>query len=357
MASMTASAGEQRGVRASQHGVEGRTSIDSIERLSRLAGEERLSRLRYVRRSEREVRAPTHLRNQVPAHRASAGRAPVSHQSAPAAGDSQGATRPRAWAFWREVLCAFTKRRATRLGRQSGVRTAVADREPVPGLQRRVLGQSFRLSIASVLICPRACPPSCGPRSSATHFSMPTIISERTAICRVAVSACEHILRDLATFADGDGLCISYIPDAQTTRSTTPTRWARACWPGPIRTRGTRPIATLAQKAMQYTAQSSTARCIWYYGEEGKSALGRQFPHGIRAGLLQALRAKHRRRPFRREDDERVRVLEEDILPCRTELQDTTTTRRCRSTFSAALRRLIRWFSSTTAIPRACHWR
>ena len=29
---------------------------------------------------------------------------------------------------------------------------------------------------------------------------------------RVAVSACEHILRDLETFADGGGLCISYIP-------------------------------------------------------------------------------------------------------------------------------------------------
>src|SRR5882672_10197770 len=29
---------------------------------------------------------------------------------------------------------------------------------------------------------------------------------------QMAVSACEHILRDLDTFADGEGLCISYIP-------------------------------------------------------------------------------------------------------------------------------------------------
>jgi polysaccharide biosynthesis protein VpsJ len=82
-----------------------------------------------------------------------------------------------------------------------------------------------------------------------------------------ASSCCEHILHDLATYPDGEGLCISYIPtenkqvhNANTlgasllARTFSITRNAAYC--------------DLAQKAMRYTAQHQRPDGSWYYGEK-----------------------------------------------------------------------------------------
>lgn len=83
---------------------------------------------------------------------------------------------------------------------------------------------------------------------------------------QVAVSACEHIMRDLDRFADGDGLCISYIPgeNAQVHNANTlgASLLARvyACT-------GNESYRELAAQAIQYTAQHQRPDASWYYGE------------------------------------------------------------------------------------------
>lgn len=84
---------------------------------------------------------------------------------------------------------------------------------------------------------------------------------------QIAVSACEHILRDLNTYPEGEGTCISYIP-------------AQKCLVHNANTLGASLLArtysytrdesyrVLAQKAVQYTAQHQGPDASWYYGEK-----------------------------------------------------------------------------------------
>ena len=83
----------------------------------------------------------------------------------------------------------------------------------------------------------------------------------------VAVSACEHIVRDLDTFRDGDGLCISYIPglNHQVHNSNTLGGSLLARTYSYTRNESYR---TLAEKAMQYTAQHQRPNSSWYYAEK-----------------------------------------------------------------------------------------
>jgi rhamnogalacturonyl hydrolase YesR len=83
---------------------------------------------------------------------------------------------------------------------------------------------------------------------------------------QVAISACEHIMRDLKTRPDGQGACISYIPvhDVEVHNANT--------LGGSLLARtyshtGVEPLRALAQKAMQYTAQYQRTDASWYYGE------------------------------------------------------------------------------------------
>jgi hypothetical protein len=84
---------------------------------------------------------------------------------------------------------------------------------------------------------------------------------------RIAVSACEHILRDLQTYADGEGTCISYIPghNSQVHNANTlgASLLARA-----YRYTKNESYRSLAQMAMQYTAQHQRPDASWYYGEK-----------------------------------------------------------------------------------------
>ena len=84
---------------------------------------------------------------------------------------------------------------------------------------------------------------------------------------RVAVSACEHIMRDLTTVRDGDGVCISYIPIADTQVHNANTLGASLLARTFSHT-GNESYRALAQNAMQYTAQHQRADSSWYYAEK-----------------------------------------------------------------------------------------
>jgi rhamnogalacturonyl hydrolase YesR len=83
---------------------------------------------------------------------------------------------------------------------------------------------------------------------------------------QIADSACHHIVRDLQIQPDGDGACISYIPrqNVQVHNANTlgGSLLARA-----YSHTGTQSFRSLAQKAMQYTAQHQRPDASWYYGE------------------------------------------------------------------------------------------
>ncbi len=83
---------------------------------------------------------------------------------------------------------------------------------------------------------------------------------------QVAVSACEHILRDLDTYAEGDSLCLSYIPTGNMQVHNSNTLGAGLL----ARTyshMGNDSYLSLAQKAMLYTANHQRVNASWYYGE------------------------------------------------------------------------------------------
>ena len=82
----------------------------------------------------------------------------------------------------------------------------------------------------------------------------------------IANSACEHILRDLDTFADRDGLCISYIPGMNKQVHNANTLGASLLARTFAHT-GTQSYRALAAKAIQYTAQHQRPDASWYYGE------------------------------------------------------------------------------------------
>ena len=83
---------------------------------------------------------------------------------------------------------------------------------------------------------------------------------------QIAVSACEHILRDLDTLAVGDSLCISYIPTQNKQVHNSNTIGASLLARVYSHT-GNESYRTLAQRAIQYTAQHQLPDSSWYYGE------------------------------------------------------------------------------------------
>jgi rhamnogalacturonyl hydrolase YesR len=84
---------------------------------------------------------------------------------------------------------------------------------------------------------------------------------------QMAVSACEHIVRDLGTLRDGDGVCISYIPIKDTQVHNANTLGASLLARTYSHT-GNDSYRELAQKAMQYTAQHQRPDSSWYYAEK-----------------------------------------------------------------------------------------
>jgi len=84
---------------------------------------------------------------------------------------------------------------------------------------------------------------------------------------QIAISACEHILRDLKSNPVGDGLCISYIP-TQTSQVHNANTLGGSFLARAYFHTGDESYRTLAQKAMQYTTQHQRPDASWYYGEK-----------------------------------------------------------------------------------------
>ena len=83
---------------------------------------------------------------------------------------------------------------------------------------------------------------------------------------QVAVSACEHILRDLATHAEGDAVCISYIPGQNKQVHNSNTLGA-SLLARTFSITGNEGYRVLAEKAIKYTAKYQRANSSWWYGE------------------------------------------------------------------------------------------
>src|SRR3984957_5357683 len=79
------------------------------------------------------------------------------------------------------------------------------------------------------------------------HFNDPRYLD-------IAVSACEHIVRDLAVQPEGDGLCISYIPGQNKQVHNSNTLGGSFLAPTAACT-GNESYLALARQSMQYTAQ------------------------------------------------------------------------------------------------------
>jgi hypothetical protein len=84
---------------------------------------------------------------------------------------------------------------------------------------------------------------------------------------QVAVSSCEHILRDLDTFADGGGLCISYVPTDNHQVHNANTLGASLLARAYAHT-ANESYRELAERAIRYTAHYQRADGSWYYGEK-----------------------------------------------------------------------------------------
>jgi hypothetical protein len=82
----------------------------------------------------------------------------------------------------------------------------------------------------------------------------------------IAVSACEHIIRDLAVYPEGNGACISYVPGEKSLVHNANTLGASLLARTYSYTRNAA-YGDLAQNAIQYTAQYQRPNATWYYGE------------------------------------------------------------------------------------------
>jgi len=84
---------------------------------------------------------------------------------------------------------------------------------------------------------------------------------------QVAISACEHILKDLGQYPDGKGTCISYIPNGMNLVHNANTLGGSLLARTYSHTRNDSYLE-VARKAMQYTAQYQRPDASWWYGEK-----------------------------------------------------------------------------------------
>jgi len=84
---------------------------------------------------------------------------------------------------------------------------------------------------------------------------------------KTAISACEHILKDLARLEDGDTVCISYIPSQNKQVHNSNTLGASFLARTYAITRNEE-YRALAEKAIKYTAKYQRADGSWFYGEK-----------------------------------------------------------------------------------------
>ena len=83
----------------------------------------------------------------------------------------------------------------------------------------------------------------------------------------IAVSACEHIMRDVDKYPNGDGVCISYVP-GQNSQVHNANTLGASLLARVYSCTGNESYRELAQKAIQYTAHCQRPDFSWYYGEK-----------------------------------------------------------------------------------------
>jgi hypothetical protein len=84
---------------------------------------------------------------------------------------------------------------------------------------------------------------------------------------QIAISACEHIVRDLAAVPDGDTVCIAYVPGKDTMVHNANTLGASLLARTYAAT-ANKSYLELARKALAYTAKYQRPDGSWYYGEK-----------------------------------------------------------------------------------------
>jgi len=82
----------------------------------------------------------------------------------------------------------------------------------------------------------------------------------------IALSSCEHILKDLDTLDEGDALCISYIP-GQSKHVDNANTLGASLLARTFSYTGTEQYRRIAEKAMRYTARRQRPDRSWFYGE------------------------------------------------------------------------------------------
>ena len=137
-----------------------------------------------------------------------------------------------------------------------------------------------RVTHSGVDLINRACFPGC-----LRSFSRGPLSSDRRERVRAHCPRPWH----LCVMAKGS---VSATFRSKKPKSTTPTHWGRACWPGLIRTRVTNPIGSWHRR------RCSTRRNIKDPIHPGtmprrQISLGRQLSYGVCSRLFQALPAKH----------------------------------------------------------------
>jgi polysaccharide biosynthesis protein VpsJ len=88
----------------------------------------------------------------------------------------------------------------------------------------------------------------------------------KVAYLHVAVSACEHILRDIERFPDGESVCVGYFP-TQSLRVHNANTLASGFLARTFAHTQNESYCALASKALQYTANHQRPDYSWYYGE------------------------------------------------------------------------------------------
>lgn len=92
------------------------------------------------------------------------------------------------------------------------------------------------------------------------HFSDPEYLE-------IVISACDHILKDLSRYPDGEAACISYIPNGMNLVHNANTLGGSLLARAYSYNRN-ESYREIAQKAMQYTAQYQREDASWWYGEK-----------------------------------------------------------------------------------------
>jgi len=85
---------------------------------------------------------------------------------------------------------------------------------------------------------------------------------------QIAQSACEHIVRDLQVFPQGDAVCISYVPGLDSRVHNSNVLGASLLTRTYCHT-GDKSYLDLAQKAFRYTERHQQPDGSWYYSERG----------------------------------------------------------------------------------------